>query len=174
MGEMIHEIVAGLSDIKGAEFWVLVAFVLFLILVWRVGGFGQLTAALDKRGNDIRHELDEAKALREEAQRLLTEYQRRQREAEAEAEAMLKAAREEAERLKAESATKAQDYVTRRTKIAEQKIAQAESQAITDVRAAAADAAVSAAASLLGGQVRNDGGGSIQDAAIREVASKLQ
>ena len=157
----------------GPEFWVLVATIIFLAIAWKVGGFAQLTAALDQRALRIQKELDEAKSLREEAQRLLAEYQKRRQEAEADAEAIIAAARGEAERLKAELVIKSKDFVTRRTRIAEQKIAQAEAQAITEVRAAAADAAVSAASTVLSSEMGGPASGAVMKAAIGEVTSKL-
>jgi F-type H+-transporting ATPase subunit b len=157
----------------GPEFWVLVATVIFLAIAWKVGGFAQLTAALDQRASRIQKELDEAKSLREEAQRLLAEYQKRRHEAEAEAQAIVDAAKGEAERLKVDSVARTQEFVARRTKIAEQKIAQAEAQAVAEVRAAAADAAVSAASAVLAGEMKGPTSGAVMNAAINEVTSKL-
>jgi F-type H+-transporting ATPase subunit b len=157
----------------GPEFWVLVATVIFLLIAWKLGGFDQLTTALDQRAGRIQRELDEAKSLREEAQRLLAEYQKRRHEAEAEAEAIIAAAKAEAERFKEESVTKAKDFVARRTRIAEQKIAQAEAQAITEVRAAAADAAVAAASSVLSREMAGPASAGLMSSAIGEVKSKL-
>ena len=94
-------------------------------------------------------ELDEARRLKEEAQALLAQYQRKQREAEQEAAAIIAGAKAEAERLASEAKAKIEDFVARRTKMAETKIAQAEAQALADVRAAAADAAVAAAERVL-------------------------
>lgn len=170
---MFSEIATALTDVRGAEFWVAVSFVIFLGIVWYVGGFRQLAGALDGRGNRIREELDQARKLREEAQTLLAEYQRRRSQAEGEAAGIVDAARAEAERLKVESVEKARDFVARRTKVAEQKIAQAESQAVAEVRAAAADAAVTAATTILRGQANDGAGAGIMGEALREVRAKL-
>ena len=97
----------------------------------------------------IKSELDEARRLREEAQALLAEFERKGREAETEAEAIIASAKAEAERLAAEAKTRMEDFVARRTKMAEEKIVQAEAQALADVRSAAADAAVAAAEKIL-------------------------
>ena len=110
--------------------------------------------ALDGRAARIKAELDEARRLRDEAQALLAEYQRKRGEAEQEAEAIVAGARDEAERLAAEAKTKVEEFVARRTKMAETKIAQAEAQAVADVRAAAADAAVAAAEKILSETVK--------------------
>jgi F-type H+-transporting ATPase subunit b len=154
------------------EFWVAVAFVIFLAIVWKVGGFRMIVQSLDQRAETIRTELDEAKALREEAQRVLADYQRKRQEAEAEAEAIVTSARVEAERLAKDAAAKLQDFVARRTKMAEAKIAQAEAQAAADVRAAAADAAIRASELIL----RQGGAGAdagLVESGLQQVRSKL-
>ena len=97
----------------------------------------------------IKAELDEARRLREEAAGIVAQYQKKRHEAEAEAEAIIAGARAEAERVAAEAKAKMEEFVARRTKMAETKIAQAEAQALADVRAAAADAAVAAAEKIL-------------------------
>jgi F-type H+-transporting ATPase subunit b len=106
-------------------------------VIWYVGGFTRILDAIDSRGRQVRAELDEAKRLREEAASVLADYQRRQGEAEREAEALVAAAREEAQRIAEEAHTRLADFVTRRTAAAEAKIAQAEIQAGQQVRAAA-------------------------------------
>ncbi len=154
------------------ELWVAVAFVIFLAIVWKVGGFTMIVQSLDRRTETIRTELDEARALREEAQRVLADYQRKRQEAEAEAEAIVTGARVEAERLAKDAAAKLQDFVARRTKMAEAKIAQAEAQATADVRAAAADAAIRASELIL----RQGGAGAdagLVESGLRQIRSKL-
>ena len=132
-----------------AEFWVAVAFLLFVLLLFYVGAHKKLTDALDQRSAKIKADLDEARRLRDEAEKLLAEYRRKQDQAEREAEAIVVEAKAEAERVAAEAKTKMEDFVARRTKMAETKIGQAEAQALADVRAAAADAAVAAAEKIL-------------------------
>src|ERR1700709_2583017 len=111
------------------EFWVTGALLIFLAIIWKVGGFKAMTSGLDSRGKRIRAELDEAKRLREEASAVLADYQRRRGEAEREAEALVSGAREEAERIAREAHERMADFVKRRTATAEAKIAQAEVQA---------------------------------------------
>jgi len=132
-----------------AEFWVAVAFLLFVLILFYVGAHKKITDALDARTAKIKADLDEAARLRDEAGKLLAEYKRKQGEAEREAQAIVAEAKAEAERVAAESKTKVEDFVARRTKMAEAKIGQAEAQALADVRAAAADAAVAAAEKIL-------------------------
>ncbi len=132
-----------------AEFWVAVAFLLFVLILFYVGAHKKITDVLDARTAKIKADLDEAARLRDEAGKLLAEYKRKQGEAEREAQAIVAEAKAEAERVAAESKTKVEDFVARRTKMAEAKIGQAEAQALADVRAAAADAAVAAAEKIL-------------------------
>jgi F-type H+-transporting ATPase subunit b len=132
-----------------AETWVAIAFLCFLGLLAYLGVHRKLIGALDQRQARIKSELDEAARIKQEAQALLAEFQRKGREAENEAAAMIASARAEAERLAVEAKTRMEDFVLRRTKMAETKIAQAEAQALADVRSAAADAAVAAAEKIL-------------------------
>ncbi|HWZ09977.1 MAG TPA: ATP F0F1 synthase subunit B [Xanthobacteraceae bacterium] len=132
-----------------AEAWVAVAFVLFLGILVYVGAHRRVIDGIDQRQARIKAELEEARRLREEAQALLVEYQRKRHEADREAEAIIATANAEAERLAAEGKTRLEDFVARRTKMAETKIAQAEAQALADVRSSAADAAVAAAEKIL-------------------------
>ena len=132
-----------------AEFWVAVAFFIFVGILGYFRVHKLVVKHLDERRDRIKAELDEARRLKEEAQALLAQYQRKQQEAEREAQAIVASAKAEAERLAAEAKTKMEDFVARRTKMAESKIAQAEAQALADVRAAAAEAAVAAAETIL-------------------------
>jgi F-type H+-transporting ATPase subunit b len=131
------------------EAWVAIGFVCFLGLLAYLGVHRKLVTSLDERQARIRSELDEAARLRQEAEALLAEFERKGHEAEQEAEAIIAGAKAEAERHAAEAKLRMEDFVARRTKMAEAKIAQAEAQALADVRAAAADAAVAAAEKIL-------------------------
>jgi F-type H+-transporting ATPase subunit b len=131
------------------ETWVAIGFLCFLGLLAYLGVHRKLIEAIDARQARIKSELDEARRLREEAQALLAEFERKGHEAEAEAAAIIASAKAEAERLAAEAKSRMEDFVARRTKMAEAKIVQAEAQALADVRSAAADAAVAAAERIL-------------------------
>jgi len=121
------------------ETWVAIAFVLLMVLFAYLGIHRTVLKALDHRGERIKAELDDARRLKEEAAKLLAEYKARGASAEREAQDIIAAAKAEAERIAAEAKTKMEDFVTRRTKTAESKIALAEAQALADVRAAAAN-----------------------------------
>ena len=156
-----------------AEFWVAIA---FLILMGVFGWFGILRTvikALDHRSERIKQELDDARRLRDEAAALLADYKARHASAEREAADIITSAQEEAERIAAEAKTKMEDFVARRTKTAESKIALAEAQALADVRAAAADAAVNAATTILSQSVKGSVADDLVSKGIGEVRSKL-
>jgi F-type H+-transporting ATPase subunit b len=131
------------------EFWVALAFVIFIGVLVKFGVPKMALSALDERSDRIKQALDEAHRLRTEAQAVLVQYQKKREEAEKEAQAIIVNARVEAERLAGEAKGKVEEFIARRTKMAESKIAQAEAQALADVRAAAADAAVTAAEKIL-------------------------
>jgi F-type H+-transporting ATPase subunit b len=152
-----------------AEFWVAAAFVIFVAVLAYFGVHKIILSSIDQRRDRIKADLDEARRLKEEAQALLAEYQRKQGEAEQEAAAIVAGAKAEAERMVSEAAAKTEEFVARRTKMAETKIAQAEAQAVSDVRAAAADAAVAAAEKVLAENVK----GSIADRLVAKGIEDL-
>jgi F-type H+-transporting ATPase subunit b len=154
-------------------FWVGVAFFIFLGILARFGVHKRIIAALDSRGEKVARELAEARRLRIEAEKLLAEYDAKRKAAETEAAAIIAAANEEAKRLAAEAEDKLNDFVTRRTKSAEDKIALAESQAEAEVRAAAAEAATRAAEVIIRGQVEGKAGDALFAAGLQEVKAKL-
>jgi F-type H+-transporting ATPase subunit b len=156
-----------------AEFWVAVGFVLFCAVLVYAGVPQMMTGALDDRSARIKAELDDARRLREEAAKLLADYQRKQREAEGEAEAIIASAKAEAERVAAEAAAKAEEFVARRTKMAETKIAQAEAQALAEVRAAAAEAAVTAAGKILAKSAKGKVADDLITQGIKDIKAKL-
>ena len=155
------------------EFWVAVAFVIFLAIVWKVGGLNAIVEGLDARGKRIQAELDEAKRLREEASQVLADYRRRREEAEREAETIIANAREEAERVAKETHERMTDFVARRTAAAETKIAQAEVQATAQVRAAAADAAVRVSEAILRDTVTGEKAQELLAKSLTDVKTKL-
>jgi F-type H+-transporting ATPase subunit b len=150
-----------------AEFWVAVSFIIFVAVLGRFGVHKIMLKGIDDRRERIKAELDEARRLRSEAQTLLAQYQRKQAAAELEAQAILASARSEAERLTAEAAAKMDELIARRTKMAESKIAQAEAQALADVRTVASEAAVTAAEMIL---VRAAKGKVAEDILARSIA----
>ncbi|MFC3162369.1 F0F1 ATP synthase subunit B [Ciceribacter thiooxidans] len=157
-----------------ATFFAFVGLVLFLALVIYLKVPGMVTKSLDERADKIRDELAEAKRLREEAQHVLAEYQRKRKEAEAEAAGIVAAAEREAAMLTAEAKQKTEEFVARRNALSEQKIKQAETDAINAVRAAAVDLAVAAAETI----IVKKADAAVQDdlikSALGEVKARLQ
>ncbi len=156
-----------------ATFWATVALVLFLAIVMYYKVPGMIAGQLDQRAAKIQNELDEARRLREEAQQLLADYQRKRKEAEAEAQGIVDAAKREAKALAADAKVKTEEYVARRTAFAEQKIAQAERDAIAEVRGSAVEIAVEAARKVLGDKVDAQAAGKLFQESISAVKSKL-
>lgn len=156
-----------------AEFWVALGFVVFVILLGYLGVHNKLNAALDGRAKRIRDELDEAKRLREEASAVLASFQSKAAAAEQEAEAIVAQARIEAEMLAREAETRMADFIARRTKQAETKIAYAETQAATEVRAAAADVAVAIATHVFKSDPRGTGASDMAGQEITRLRTRL-
>ncbi len=155
-----------------ATFVATVALVLFLALIVYLKVPGMITKALDGRIKAIETELAEAERLRLEAKFLLEEYESKRQAATKEAESIVAAAREEAFRLTGEAKTSLEALIARRTKAVEDKIAQAESQAVAEVRSRSADVAVEAARLLLTKQMATKGD-ALVDQAIKDVSAKL-
>jgi len=158
---------------KWASFWAFMALLVFIGLLIYLKVPGRIMAALDARSAKIRSELEEAQRLREEAQRLLADYGRRRAEAEREAEAIVTQARREAEALREEARARMADYVTRRTRAVEQRIAQAEGQAVAEVRSRAIDVAAAAATQILAERARGPAGDQLVARSIETVRTKL-
>ncbi len=155
-----------------ATFWAFISFLIVVGIAIYLKVPGMVAKALDARIAKVETELAEARKLREEAQALLDEYEAKRKAAEGEAEAIVAAAHEEAERLTAEAQAALEDMVARRTRAVEEKIAQAEAQALAEVRARSTDIAVEAARILLAGKVKEDGS-ALVDQSIKEVAALL-
>jgi F-type H+-transporting ATPase subunit b len=155
------------------ETWVAIAFVILMALFAYLGIHRTVLKALDHRAERIKAELDDARRLRDEAANLLTEYKTKRASAEREAAEIISNAQADAERIAAEAKTKIEDFVVRRTKTAESKIALAEAQAVADVRAAAANAAVAAASNILSQSVKGSVADDLLAKGIAEVSAKL-
>lgn len=156
-----------------ATFWALVGLVIFLALMVYVKVPGMITRSLDDRAGKIRDELEQARRLREEAQQLLAEYQRKRKEAEKEAEEIVASARHEADMLVREAKQKTEEYVARRTALAEQKIGQAERDAVNEVRSNAVDIAVAAARKLLADKVDATVAEKLFKSSVQDVKTRL-
>lgn len=165
-------ILAGGPALSNPSFWVAVAFFGFLGLILYYQVPALVGKMLDDRADRIRAELDEARRLREEAQALLADYQKKREAAEEEAKAIVEQARREADSLASETRKGLIETLERRSKLAEDKIARAEAQALAEVRSVAVDTAIAAAERILQGQV-GPSGASLVDQSIRDLKGKL-
>ena len=161
------------SLIQDPTFWVAVAFVVFVVLVFKPIK-GALIGGLDAKIAEIRQEVEEAEKLREEAQSLLANYQRQQRQAIQDAEAIVARAKEEAERHRAEADEAMKFMVRRQVDQAREKIAQAEAAAIQEVRSMSVELAMAAAEKLLADRLAGDEGSRLIDNSNEDIPRKLQ
>jgi F-type H+-transporting ATPase subunit b len=160
-------------SLANTDFTVLIAFLIFIGIVIYFKVPGLVGGMLDKRADSIRAELNEAKALREEAQSLLATYERKQKEVQEQADRIVAAAKEEA--MNAATAAKADiaASITRRLAGAEDQIASAQASAIKDVRDQAISVAVGAAKDVIAKQMDAKAAGALIDTSIATVAEKL-
>jgi F-type H+-transporting ATPase subunit b len=159
--------------LRDPETWVAIAFVIFLGVLAYLGAHKMIMKSLDDRADRIKAELGEARRLKDEAAELLAEYQRKRQAAEAEAQDIIEGAKAEADRLATEAKGRIEDFVARRTALAETKIAQAEAQATADVRSAAADAAIAAAEKILSAETKGKLAAELIAKGIDDVRKKL-
>lgn len=156
-----------------AESWVLVAFILFIALLVYLKVPAMVAKMLDERSAKIAKELEEARKLREEAQSLLASYQKKRVEAETDAANIIAQAKVDAEEYAAEARRKLSETLERRTRQAEQKIAQAEASAIKEVRNLATDIAVAAATGLVADATKGAKGAGLIEDSIAAVKARL-
>ncbi len=153
-------------------FWVAVAFVILIVLAGKKI-VGAITAMLDERAAGIKTQIDEATRLREEAQELLASYERKQHEAVQEAEGIVTRAEEEAKRLGEMAEEDLASSLKRREQQAMERIAQAETAALDEVRGAAVDIALEATRKVLSEKVAEDKVEALVDDAIKGLPGKL-
>lgn len=146
------------------------AFVVFMMIVWWLGGFKAVFGALDKRADNIRTQLDEARQLREEAAKMMAEAEAKAKKAAATADDIVKRAKADAKALMKKAKADLETKVERREAQAEQRIARAEADAMSEVRRAAADAATEAARNILSGSGQSD---DLFDAALKDIDKGL-
>jgi F-type H+-transporting ATPase subunit b len=154
------------------EFWILIAFLIAVVILIRQAG-GQIMASLDARAASIRQQLDEAKQLRQDAEAMLAEYQRKQRDAMAEAQDIAIRAEAEAKRVAHQAELDLDAALKRRAEQAQDKIAQAEAKALAEVRAVAVDVAIEAIRVLLAETLDAQHGAVLIDRAIEELPQRL-
>ena len=155
------------------EFWVAVSFFLFVGVVLYLGVHKKIASALDARSAAIAKELEEAKRLREEAEKVLADYRRKQGDVAKETKGIIDLASKEAESLAAETRRSMKEQFERRMKLAEDKIARAEAEALREVRTAAADAAVKAAQMVIAAKLTPEAADKLVSQGIDALEGKL-
>lgn len=159
--------------LKETDFWegLGLAIVIGLILWQRVPAM--LGKMLDARAVSIQNELNQAKQLREEAEAVLVRYTERASHAQAEAQTIITQAKQEAERFAKESEAQLKALVERRARQAQDRIARAEAQAMAEIRSMAADAAASAAATIIAAKLDENQASALIDGSIKDLGGKL-
>lgn len=160
-------------SLGNTNFVVLLAFIVFVGVLIRFGVPGKLTSLLDARAAQIKADLEEAKALREEAQTVLASYERKQKDVQNQADRIVATAREEAMAAAAQAKEDLKLSIARRIAAAEDRIASAEAAALREVREKAVSVAVAAAGDLLAKQMTAENAGALIDSAISQVDAKL-
>ncbi len=154
------------------NFWLWIALVALIVLIWWKGGRG-IVAGLDSKIQKVRQAIDEAESLKAEAERTLAEYKRKQRDAMAEAERIVAHARREAEEIREQQLAALKVSLERREQLAMDRIAQAEANALRSVQAGAVDAAIAASAHLIREKLDEGRSDALIDASIQEVGRRL-
>lgn len=161
-------------SLANPELWVAIGLAIFLAILWMAGAFKMAAASLDAQAGKIKTDLDEAARLRAEAEALLADINRQRVEADAQAKSMLAAAEDQAKRMAADAKAKLEETIALRTRLAEQKIANAQAEATAEVRAAAIDLAAGAAERVLAAQLAETKADPLVDRAIGQLATRLQ
>lgn len=156
------------------ELWAAIGLLVFLLIVWKFGGFKKAMGALDAKAEAIQHNLDEAARLRAEAEAMLAAIHKERADTEKLAGEMLANAKAEAKRLEAEAAAKLEEQIKRRQELAERRISNAEAQAAAEVKAAAADLAAQMAEGVLAQRLEGAKSDPLVDSALEQLAAKLK
>jgi F-type H+-transporting ATPase subunit b len=160
-------------SLNNTNFVVLLAFLLFIGLLVYLKVPGKLSGMLDERADGIQSELDEARSLREEAQSILAEYERKQKEVQGQADQIVANAKEEAKAAAVTAKEDLQASIKRRLAAAEDQIASAQAAAVKEVKDTAVSVAVAAAQDVIAKGMKSSDAGDLIDAAIKDVGEKL-
>ena len=160
-------------SLGNTDFIVLLGFLLFIAVLFYFKVPGILAGLLDKRADQIKSELDEAKSLREEAQALLASYERKQKEVQAQADRIVATAKSEAASAAEQAKLDLQASITRRLAAAQDQIASAEASAVKEVTNRAVTVAIAAAREVIAGQVTASDANKMIDESIATVEQKL-
>jgi len=170
----MRELISVFTNPADAHFWIFIALAVLLAVLWRAKVPGMAIKALDDVGAKVQAQLDEAQRLRAEAEALLADIKVRHEQTERAAAEMLRAAEEDAGRLRIEAAEKLEDDIRRREALAERKIANAEAQAAAEVKAAAADLAAQTAEAVLAARIAAAKSDPLIDAGLKDLAGRFR
>lgn len=160
-------------SLNNTNFVVSIAFVLFVALLVYLKVPGLVAGILDKRADGIKSEIDEARALREEAQAILASYERKQKEMQEQAVKIVATAKEEAKTAAKQAKVDLKNAMARRLQAAEDQISSAEAAAVKEVRDTAVTVATAVAGQVIAEKMSAKDAGSLIDAAIKDVGAKL-
>lgn len=160
-------------SLNNTNFVVSIAFVLFIGVLVYLKVPGLVAGILDKRADDIKSEIDEARALREEAQAILASYERKQKEMQEQAQKIVATAKDEAKAAAKQAKVDLKSAIVRRLQAAEDQIASAEASAVKEVRDTAVSVATAVASQVIAEKMSAKDAGGLIDAAIKEVGAKL-
>ena len=155
------------------EFWVAVSFFIFIGVLVYFGVHMKVVSALDARALLISKELEEARRLREEAEKVLADYRRKLGDVETEVDNITALAAKQAKTLTAETRQSLKEYFDRRIKLAEEKIARAEMEAVRELRSDAVEIAIAAAQNLIAAKLTPDRAKKLVSQSIKAFESKL-
>jgi F-type H+-transporting ATPase subunit b len=161
------------TSLFNTDFVVLIGFIVFVSILFFFNVPSMLGGMLDKRADGIKSELDEARALREEAQTLLASYERKQREVAEQSERIVAQARTDAEAAAEAAKAELARSIERRLAAAEDQIASAEAKAVRAVSDRAVEVAVAAAGEIIASRMAAADADSLIDASINEVSTRL-
>jgi F-type H+-transporting ATPase subunit b len=160
-------------SLNNTDFVVLIAFLLFVGLLVYLKVPGKITGMLDKRAEGIQSELDEARALREEAQSILASYERKQKEVQELADKIISSAKAEAQIAADQAKEDLKHSIERRMLGAEEQIASAKAAAVKEVRDTAVSVAIAAARDVIAGKMTTEDAAGLIDSAVKDVSEKL-
>ena len=161
-------------SLSNPELWVAVGLIVFVAIVIYAGAHKIALGALDAKAATIKFDLDEAARIRAEAETMLADIRRQREETEAQGKAMLAEAEADAKRLAVEAKAKLEEQIARRTALADRRIANAETQATAEVKAAAAELAAQLAQTVLADRVKSMKSDPMVDQAVGQLAERLQ
>jgi len=160
-------------SLGNTDFIVVISFILFVGVLFYFKVPSMLTGLLDKRAEGIQSEIDEARALREEAQTLLASFERKQRDVQEQADRIVVAAKESATEIAEQAKLDLEKSIERRLRAAEDQIASAEASAVRQVRDEAVRIAIGTASEVIARDMKAARADALVDEAISTVAAKL-